>query len=487
MRSLPEFPSDDQPGSGKWVPSAGRDFSQVAPFRHRRIECAGRAFQSRHENINGLNHSPTGSSDNSDEETARYAAQYAHLRTLHASEHEDLYLLLGLEHLRWRATESEIRQAYKRATLHCHPDRTANLSEKGREISIALFKRLQRAISILLDRRRRIAYDSVDDVDDTIPSAISVETDDDFYRTFQPVIARNARWSRRQPAPLLGNATSSDDQVRAFYQFWFSFESWREFTLEAMEQEAAQASHREERRRIESMYRKEATRRKTEENARIRKLIETVYALDPRIQRMLRDERERKEQERAERKRERIAQQEAQREREHQARLERQKRETEARRLSDVMVQTMHVSQSSSSHAKPLKNDKVEWTEADQARLVQALKKHPPGTRNRWIQVAASMHHTHTPEIIQQQFRRMQSAPVRAPTNDAPPNAAMWTKQEQSRLEEALVRHAARSPDDPERWRRISVQVATRSAAECRARFEELSRFYQRRARPGGV
>jgi hypothetical protein len=84
----------------------------------------------------------------------------------------------------------------------------------------------------------------VDDVDDSVPSAVSDAAS--FYRVFGPVFARNAkcvgpalvcsselrvspkleyahvccRWFQTQPAPMLGDDKTSLDQVKALYNFW---------------------------------------------------------------------------------------------------------------------------------------------------------------------------------------------------------------------------------------------------------------------------
>ena len=51
----------------------------------------------------------------------------------------------------------------------------------------------------------------------------------DFYKVFGAAFRRNARWSTNQPVPDLGDETTPLAQVDAFYAFWFSFKSWREF------------------------------------------------------------------------------------------------------------------------------------------------------------------------------------------------------------------------------------------------------------------
>ena len=51
-----------------------------------------------------------------------------------------------------------------------------------------------------------------------------------LFQTFGPVFEANARWSVRSNVPLLGAVDSSRDAVESFYDFWYNFESWREFS-----------------------------------------------------------------------------------------------------------------------------------------------------------------------------------------------------------------------------------------------------------------
>lgn len=214
----------------------------------------------------------------------------------------DLYALLGLQHERWMASDSQIRSAYRRVALEHHPDKQ-RASTAGDEKAMAAaeerFKAIQEAYETLMDPAKRREYDSLDAFDDSLPGMTEAATD--FYGSFGSAFRRNARWSVNQPVPDLGNDSTDMGTVDSFYDFWFSFKSWREFP-HPDEEDIEAAESREERRWIERYNAKLREKGKKEEIRRIREFVNLASQLDPRL--ISRREQQRAEKERARIKRE---------------------------------------------------------------------------------------------------------------------------------------------------------------------------------------
>ncbi|GER38627.1 DnaJ homolog subfamily C member [Striga asiatica] len=218
---------------------------------------------------------------------------------------QDHYALLGLSHLRYLATEDQIRKSYREAALRHHPDKQAALllSEETESAKQAKkdeietrFKAIQEAYEVLIDPVRRRIYDSTDEFDDEIPQDCAPQ---DFFKVFGPAFMRNGRWSVAQPIPMLGDDNTSLKEVDSFYNFWYSFKSWREFP-HADEFDLEQAESRDHKRWMERQNAKLSEKARKEENVRIRTLVDNAYKRDPRILR-------RKEEEKAEKQRKKDA------------------------------------------------------------------------------------------------------------------------------------------------------------------------------------
>lgn len=200
------------------------------------------------------------------------------------------YEMLGLGHLNINASDEQIKRAYRRLVLRYHPDKQAGAesgaaaAKKGGEATDPLFLALQKAYDVLSNDKTRRTYDSQYEFDDTIPSGSEDLGPDGarFFDVYRPVFERNARWSSRKPVPALGKPDDSDERVRAFYAFWFEFDSWRDFSGEG-EHNPEEAESREERRWMERENSKAAAKSRRAEVARLNNLVTRAYARDPRV------------------------------------------------------------------------------------------------------------------------------------------------------------------------------------------------------------
>ena len=68
----------------------------------------------------------------------------------------DPYVLMGLRN---SAGDADVKRAYKRCALRCHPDKFVNKSEAHKKDAKTRFERLTAARDVLLDKTARAAYD----------------------------------------------------------------------------------------------------------------------------------------------------------------------------------------------------------------------------------------------------------------------------------------------------------------------------------------
>ncbi|KAJ6448905.1 hypothetical protein C8R45DRAFT_884217 [Mycena sanguinolenta] len=237
---------------------------------------------------------------------------------------QDQYRVLGLSHLRWRATPEQIKIAHRKKVLRHHPDKKASdkaetgvASALGLNINTnddAFFKCIQKAHEVLTNSERRRQFDSVDpqfleEVDD-VPTEKDFKSKNPppFLPTFAPIFERESRFSKTQPALGLAVPTSgapSNDpndieghefatlkgHVEAFYDFWYNFESWRSF--EWLDKEVNEGSDsRDDKRYTEKKNKSERARRKKEDIARVRGIVDLCLSVDPRIKHIKQQEKE---------------------------------------------------------------------------------------------------------------------------------------------------------------------------------------------------
>lgn len=190
---------------------------------------------------------------------------------------QDNYAVLGLTKLRYNATEDQIKKAHRRMVLLHHPDKKADKNDD------AFFKCIAKAYDTLMNPVTRRQYDSVDfglaHLEEDAPTA---KTQGDFYELWAPVFEREGRFSTKQPVPSLGNASSTKEEVEAFYDFFYNIDSWR--TFEWLDKEGAEGSdNRDDKRYQEKKNRAQRAQLKKEDNARLRTLVDVCLSVDPRI------------------------------------------------------------------------------------------------------------------------------------------------------------------------------------------------------------
>ncbi|CAD6195122.1 unnamed protein product [Caenorhabditis auriculariae] len=483
---------------------------------------------------------------------------------------QDHYKVLGLSKLRWKATTEEIRHCYRQKVLKHHPDKKKHrgVAVEKEEYYTCITKAYEQ---IGMSEAKRQAFDSVDHkFNETLPNEKSINAEN-FYNELAPVFELNSRWSNIQPVPQLGKKDATRDEVEAFYNFWFDFSSWREFSY-LDEEDKERGEDRYERREMEKQNKAERERRRKEEAKRIRRLVEMSYAKDPRIVKFKKDEQMKKEKAKEDRKRIAREKQEAQdreirekeeaekkikEEEERKAKEERDREKKERdiakkaanvqkkrlkrmaeeaghwtedpRRKLDEMERIERIclglatdemkelcnrlenltlpedirealtdaEEAKKANANLLKNteDKgkenekqpaaVTWSNDEIQLLVKASNTYPPGTVERWIQIADYINEHRkdkttplkTEKQVIKQCKAVQTMNVKLPATTqnqlgtALPDEDVWSAAEQKLLEEALKKHPA---SDAERWEKISTDIGTKSKKACVRRFKYL-------------
>jgi DnaJ homolog subfamily C member 2 len=349
------------------------------------------------------------------------------------------------------------------------------------------------AYEVLSDPERRRQYDSVDNAfDERIPKPLNPEKvlnePKIFYATYGPVFFRNARFSKCRPVPDLGDQDSSREHVEAFYEFWYNFESTRSFEY-LDEEEAEHAENRYDKRYLEKKNKTARLKRKTEDNARLRKLVEQAMASDPRLKAFKEQDKADKERLKAEKK----------------AAQEQARRQSKAPSKPDPIPYIYKKNEEQKLAVQPATSSEIsapgEWTIEEMKCLITAANKIPGGSLNRWEKIADFVHnhtklplrptedivqkcqelkHIKDPEALQREAKKkidprvsaMGVSSTSSPETTSSPVELPWSKEEQSRLESALRQY---SPSTANRWDEIAKHIPTRTKAQIVARFKELA------------
>lgn len=178
-----------------------------------------------------------------------------------------------------------------------HPDKKA---AAGGTEDDSFFKCIQKATEVLLDPVKRRQYDSVDESADVEPPSKKQTQKGNFFKLWGPVFAAESRFSKVQPVPQLGNDKSTKEEVDEFYNFWYNFDSWRSF--EYLDEDVPDDNEsRDQKRHVERKNTNARKKRKTEDSARLRKLVDDALALDERIKKFRQEEYARKNKKRLDR------------------------------------------------------------------------------------------------------------------------------------------------------------------------------------------
>jgi DnaJ family protein C protein 2 len=198
---------------------------------------------------------------------------------------EDLYTLLEVDA---GASQEDLKKAFRQQCLTQHPDKHSDKTGAELEAVNLQFVKLQEAFNVLSDVKKRRKYDSMGEFDDSVPTKL--KDGQDFFEVFDPVFKRNAKWSEKKPVPELGKLDTPYEKAKAFYDFWFDFQSWRDLDELIMEecgedcfQDLEEADCREEKRWM--MRENERLRGKFQkaERQRIFGFVELAEKVDPRM------------------------------------------------------------------------------------------------------------------------------------------------------------------------------------------------------------
>ncbi|KAF2712084.1 DnaJ-domain-containing protein, partial [Pleomassaria siparia CBS 279.74] len=192
---------------------------------------------------------------------------------------QDHYAVLGITRYRYRATEDQIKRAHRKKVLKHHPDKKAAV---GGSEDDQFFKCIQKATEVLLDPVKRRQFDSVDEAAEVEPPTKKATQKGNFYKLWGKVFEAEGRFSKNTPVPKLGNEKSTKADVEHFYNFWYTFDSWR--TFEYLDEDVPDDNeNRDQKRHVERKNQNARRKKKTEDTARLRKLVDDALALDERI------------------------------------------------------------------------------------------------------------------------------------------------------------------------------------------------------------
>lgn len=201
---------------------------------------------------------------------------------------QDHYLVLGLHHLRYKATQEDIKAAYMKQALRHHPDKLAAKNINSDNI----FKCIRKACETLSCPIKKMQYDSVDPSVPDIPvdsASLKLKVEQgSFYSFCSNVFKLESRFFNKI-MPEFGDENATKVEVNSFYTTWYTSSSLRSFEYLDKE-EVDTLGNRDDKRWSEKKNKAERARRKQDESRRLVRIIETINLIDPRIKKFREDE-----------------------------------------------------------------------------------------------------------------------------------------------------------------------------------------------------
>jgi len=431
----------------------------------------------------------------------------AYLESLNPTEwkDQDLYAILGIGHVRMRATDDDIRKAYRQRCLKHHPDKRMAAGQFIANPDGDYFACIVKAFEVLGVPSKRRAFDSVDHTfDDYIPSK-NISSPTQFYEIYGYWFAYNSQWSNIEPVPLLGNEHSPREAVNEFYNFWYSFDSWREYSY-LDEEEKEKGQDRDERRWIDKQNKVARAKLKKEEMARIRTVVDNAYALDPRIK-LFKEEDIRKKQEYKEAKKnvykqKQMEEDKARAEVERKAKAikdqeenEAKEREIKAKKEKETMKKALKKER---KNFRTLCKDNDYYAEDESSKLenmthvehlcdilaLSDLEELNRKLSELKLEESKEIFNSQVEKLVEKiETEKVETTkpvivkngvvndPIGKEDKSSRPGRE-WTVDEQKLLEQALKTYSAQ---DPDRWGRVASCLPGRSKKECMARYKELA------------
>ena len=239
---------------------------------------------------------------------------------------QDHYAVLGLSKYRYRATEDQIKRAHRKKVLRHHPDKKA---AAGNTEDDSFFKCIQKATEVLLDPVRRRQFDSVDEGAEVEPPTKKQAQKAGYFKLWNPVFISEGRFSKTQPVPRLGDNKSTKEDVEHFYNFWYNFDSWRSFEYQD-EDVPDDNENRDQKRHVERKNNNARKKKKTEDTARLRALVDECLGGDERIKKFRTEERASKNKKRLDREAaEKKAKEDAEKAKQDEEKLQKEKEEAD--------------------------------------------------------------------------------------------------------------------------------------------------------------